>query len=422
MARSVRDSKLETRTARLKLRIGRRFWKGIGKGVAIGYRRTLEGYGCWQVRRFDRSGSYTFSTLGKADDHQNANGIDVLDFFQAQTRARQWSDTTVRAQKGIGAPLTVEAAAARYLDWYRENRKAAKATEHTVQAHIIPAFGGCLVSEVSYLEIRGWHEKLAVTPGRLRTGLGATQNYAGKPRGEEEKRARKATANRILTVLKAILNKAWRDGLVPDDSAWRRVKPFERADEPVVRFLSEAEAVRLMNACKLDFRNLVKAALFTGARYGELVQLRVSDVNIETAQVLIRPSKSGKKRHVPLNGKGAAFFGEMIAGRTGDSVVFLRHDGEPWGKSHQARLMIEACKVAKIQPAIGFHELRHTYASLLAQSGADLLTISKLLGHADTRITSRHYAHLCDTTLRNAVVSHLPGFSHVAERRVVSIN
>ena len=88
MARSVRDSKLETRTARLKLRIGRRFWKGIGKGLSIGYRRTVEGYGCWQVRRFDRSGSYTFSTLGKADDHQDANGIDVLDFFQAQTRAR----------------------------------------------------------------------------------------------------------------------------------------------------------------------------------------------------------------------------------------------------------------------------------------------------------------------------------------------
>ena len=66
-------------------------------------------------------------------------------------------------------------------------------------------------------------------------------------------------------------------------------------------------------------------------------------MNIGTAQVLIRPSKSGKKRYVPLNGEGAAFFSEMTAGRTGDSVVFLQNDGEPWGKSHQARLMIEAC-------------------------------------------------------------------------------
>lgn len=54
---------------------------------------------------------------------------------------------------------------------------------------------------------------------------------------------------------------------------------------------------------------------------------------------------------------------------------------------------------AIITPAIGFHELLHTYASLLAQAGADLLIISKLLGHADTRIISRHYAHLCDKNI-----------------------
>jgi integrase len=84
--------------------------------------------------------------------------------------------------------------------------------------------------------------------------------------------------------------------------------------------------------------------------------------------------------------------------------------------------MLEACKMAKIMPGIGFHELRHSYASFLAQRGVDLLTISKLLGHADTRITSRHYAHLCDRTLANAIVAHLPGFGHVANEKVVSIN
>ena len=81
-----------------------------------------------------------------------------------------------------------------------------------------------------------------------------------------------------------------------------------------------------------------------------------------------------------------------------------------WLKNHQSRLMKSACEQAKIEPPIGFHELRHTYASLLAQAGVDLLTISKLLGHADTRITSRHYAHLCDKTLANAVKAHLPSF------------
>jgi integrase len=68
-----------------------------------------------------------------------------------------------------------------------------------------------------------------------------------------------------------------------------------------------------------------------------------------------------------------------------------------------------ACAAAKIEPEVRFHELRHTYASHLAQAGVDLLTISKLLGHADTRITSRHYAHLSDKTFTDAVAK-LPSF------------
>ena len=69
---------------------------------------------------------------------------------------------------------------------------------------------------------------------------------------------------------------------------------------------------------------------------------------------------------------------------------------------------------------MGFHELRHTYASALAQMGVDLLSISKLLGHADTRITSRHYAHLCDNALR-AAVEKLPGFGHLRHSKVRAI-
>jgi len=77
---------------------------------------------------------------------------------------------------------------------------------------------------------------------------------------------------------------------------------------------------------------------------------------------------------------------------------------------------------AKIAPAVSFHELRHTYASLLAQAGADLLTISKLLGHADTRITARHYAHLCDKTLANTVDKLLPNFGFKPDEKVTDIH
>lgn len=79
-----------------------------------------------------------------------------------------------------------------------------------------------------------------------------------------------------------------------------------------------------------------------------------------------------------------------------------------------------ACAAAKIDPSVTFHELRHTYASTLAQLGVDLLSISKLLGHADTRITARHYAHLCDASLK-AAVAKLPEFGIAADDNVVAI-
>ena len=101
--------------------------------------------------------------------------------------------------------------------------------------------------------------------------------------------------------------------------------------------------------------------------------------------------------------------------------MFVRSDGEPWGKNHQQRPLLEACKRAKITPALRFHEARHTYASALAQAGADLLTISKLLGHADTRITSRHYAHLTEKTLANAVNLMLPAFGTAESSNVAAL-
>jgi site-specific recombinase XerD len=109
-------------------------------------------------------------------------------------------------------------------------------------------------------------------------------------------------------------------------------------------------------------------------------------------------------------------------GKKGTELIFLRADGAAWGKNYHVRPLLAACRVAKIEPAVGFHELRHTYASLLAQAGADLLTISKLLGHADTRITSRHYAHLCDKTLANAVNRYLPIFAEIKSDKVAPIN
>lgn len=423
MARASRDTRLENRTNRLKLESGKRYYVPITSGLSLAYRRTGKGFGIWYCRIKNETGTGTdrMVSVGAADDYQDADGEKVLSYSQAQEKCRllaRESSTTAK-----GKPTTVTEAVEHYLDWYRAHRRAVRATESTINTHILPVWGKVLLMDIKAKDIRRWHEKLAAQPARKRTGKKAAKPaYREAPATADEKRARKSTANRILTVFKAILNRAFRDELVSDDTAWRRVKPFENADEPITRFLTAAESVRLINACQPDFRQMAKAALFSGARYGELARLKVADVNIDTRMITISPeAKNGKKRFVPLSDEGLDFFQSAILGKPGKEYIFAREDGKPWGMNHQIRQIKDACENARIEPAISFHELRHTYASLLAQAGADLLTISKLLGHADTRITSRHYAHLCDKTLANTVRSLLPSFGHQAGKRAIAI-
>lgn len=417
MAQAARDSRLETRTARLRLPLGQRHFKSIGKGLTLIYRRTGEGFGTWTAKLALPGGKYTLRTLGGADDYQEPNDADVLSFGQAQDRARALADEAKANEGVLIRPATVKEAADRYLAWYKEHRRAVRETEHAINAHIVPALGEKQLSALTTAHIRNWLEELAARPARLRTSRFAkAQKYRAAPKTADEKRARRATANRVFNVLKALLNRAFHDGQVADDTPWRKVKPFAKASEARIRLLTDAEAIRFVNASPTDLRALVRAALLTGARFGELVEMRVHDANLRQGQVYVAQSKSGRPRHIPLNDEGLALFRELVTGKTGDQLLFVRAEGQPWGKNHHVRPLIAACRKAKIQPAVAFHELRHTYASHLAQAGVDLLTISKLLGHADTRITSKHYAHLADKTLALAV-TRLPSFAGKASRR-----
>lgn len=421
MARSVRSNPLATRTNRLKLVTGKRVYVTIGEGLALGYRRPGKGNGTWQARLWTGE-RYIKHVLGEADDYMDADGSHVTTFFQAQEKARLFAqEARSPTSPTVTRPITVGEAVDHYMHWFRENRKSVNETEACINAHILPQFRDKLVSELRSGEIKAWLHALAAKPARRRSRKGSQPAYRAAPKTEDEKRSRKASANRIFTILKAILNKAFEDGMVSSDTEWRRVKPFEKADEPLTRFLTTAEAERLINAASPSFRLLVKGSLFTGARYGELARLHVEHVNLDTGLVYITPSKSGKGRYVPLSHEGLDFFTTAIAGKLRRDLVFTREDGQGWGKNHHTRHMKAACAAAKIDPAISFHELRHTYASLLAQAGADLLTISRLLGHADTRVTSRHYAHLCDNTLKNAVTTLLPSFGHAPDKTIKAI-
>src|SRR6516162_9722792 len=352
MARTVRDANLETRTARLRLPIrSEPYWRGLEKGLALGYRRRARG-GTWLARRRDEAGSYAEHRIGTTDDLQDADGVVILDYSQAQRAARQWWRTERRREEGHDTPegpFTVKDAIDDYLKAYeRRGGKAVYDARRTVEAHILPSLGGITVAKLTARKITDWHHGLSEKRARARTRQGRKQNFRKVETGSDAIRKRRATANRILTVLKAALNHAWKAGHIASDDAWRRVRPFKAVENARLRYLSEAECLRFVNDCEPSFRNLVRGGLLTGCRYSELAAMRVADFNADAGVVTVPNSKAGKPRHVVLTDEGQRLFASLTAGRLGDAPIFVRADGGVWGKSHQLRPTLEASERAKM--------------------------------------------------------------------------
>ncbi len=405
MPRKARNERLDTRTARLKLPVrSEPHWFTIQEGRAIGYRRLPGGKaGAWIARHYSPADGRTYRSLGTADDYMDADGGSTLTFAQAQARAAEWFRETERAAGRVAEPITVREAMDHYLaDYLARGGKAERDMRITIAAHILPDLGDKKVADLTLATIRAWHHHLAAAPSRLRSGKNAPRKAGRKAEGADAHRARRSSANRILTVLKASLSLAYREGRVPDDDAWRRVKPFANVDAPRIRYLTDAEAVRLVNACGPDLRALVTAALLTGCRYGELTRLRAADLDADAGVLHIRQAKAGKPRAVPLTAEAKRHFVALAAGKPGSALLLTRADGGAWGESHQHRPIQEACAAAKIAPAVSFHILRHTFASRLAMRGVPMSVIAAALGNTEA-ICARHYAHLSPSYVADTI-------------------
>jgi integrase len=426
MARTLYDAKLDTRASRQRLRRRREpYWRSISGRLAVGYRKGVKG-GSWIARHYSAEHGRRYQSVGTADDVADADGAHVLSFAQAQEAARKWFAHLARHDRGEvrSGPYTVRECLDEYLTWFQGHRKSGIDTRSRIETHVAPKLGDVQCNRLTTAEIQKWLRDLANSPARLRSKKDAKKPNVREPaKGDTEaSRRRRSSANRTLTVLKAALNRAWREGKISSDDAWRRVEAFEKADGARMRYLTLAEAKRLLNASDPDFRRLAQAALATGARYGELVTLRAADFNPDSGTIHVRTSKSGKGRHIVLNDEGVALFKALTAGKPGDALLLVKDDGSPWKKSHQARPMIEACNRAKIKPTASFHVSRHTWASLAVMAGAPLMVVARNLGHADTRMVERHYSHLAPSFIADAIRAAAPKFGIKPERKVVSID
>jgi integrase len=417
MSRRVRDKSLDTREQRLKLKpTDKPYWRTVERTAHLGYRRLKSTAGTWCARFYKGEDhgtgkrGYVVERLGPADDYSDADGVLILSYWQAQQMVRDRAVKRAHAAAGKGEPATVASVMEDYLQHLEDDGKNTLDAIARTNAFILPKLGHIQIAVLTADDVSKFRTELAKMPARKRTAKGEAQRHHDVPTDDEAVRRRRNSANRVLSVLKAALSRAYNAGQVPSDAPWRTVKPFRGASAARIRYLTVDEARRLVNACEPDFRNIVQAALMSGLRYGELCRLEVADFNPDVGTLTVRKSKSAKARHVALNSEGQRFFASLCAGRSGNELMLVKKNGGAWGTAHQLRPMNEAVARAGIKPTITFHGLRHTWALLSIMAGMPLMVVAKNLGHRDTRMVELHYGHLAPGFVADEVRAKAPRY------------
>jgi len=234
---------------------------------------------------------------------------------------------------------------------------------------ILPTFGDTTVAGVVWADVNKWHSKMKDTPRRA--------NYA-------------------LAVFKALLNYGEKVGLrAPHTNPCTKIEMFREGRRE--RFLSQAEmakAAQAITSAELDGINGphasagLRLAMFTGARSGELLASKWSDIDWERRFIRLMDSKTNDARTIHLNDAAVEILKTLP--RVGPYIVAGAVKGEAYRSLTRAWVK---CRGRAGLDDVRLHDLRHSYASLAASKGISLQMIGMLLGHKVPATTAR-YAHL----------------------------
>ncbi|MBM4055305.1 MAG: site-specific integrase [Planctomycetes bacterium] len=218
---------------------------------------------------------------------------------------------------------------------------------------------------------------------------------------EYAKGKKPATINRRLAMLSKAFNLAVKEWEWIKENPVSKV-PKEKENNKRDRWLTLEDERRFLSNLPQWLCDIVVFALHTGLRQNELLSLEWNRVNLFNRTIIIQETKNGNPKTVPLNKTAFRILEEKSRVRNiKNDLVFASKAGTKINGPNLIRALNEALKRAEIEN-FHFHDLRHTFATRLAQKGIDLYKISKLLGHYDITMTQR-YAHHCPESLREGV-------------------
>jgi integrase len=343
MARKIRDASLESRTARERLRPrGKPYYsKPIAQDLSLGYRKPKRGAGRWQARLYAGDGEYRFEMLdGCADDLTDANGRDVLDFWQAVERARTWRDSLNQPEPEI--TLTVAAVVQAYMadrdarDSKRKGRAVNSDAGQRLRRYVLgqPPRGKQKAIEAAPLasvpfaaltenDLRSWRVDLpdtvkAATKQRLINDLKAALNA-----GYDTHRAKLANPN-LPGTIKHGLKAPQRD----DDSEAIARDNQILTDAQIGQLLQAAREIDAEEQWEGDLFRIVLVLAATGARFSQIARMRVRDCQLAEKRLLVPVSRKGKGKSgfvpVPVGIDVLDALRPVVIGRPGDAWLLER--------------------------------------------------------------------------------------------------
>ena len=263
----------------------------------------------------------------------------------------------------------------RYLPYIKVYKKSWLGDECNLRNHILPAFGNKHLDEITQKEVFEFHHQM------LAKGLA------------------KATCNRLLILLRYMFNLAKKWKVAGSQENPTLGVPLYEANNARERFLSPEETQRLKAAIEdsanTQLKFIVPLLLLTGARKRELLDAKWEDIDAPRRNWRIPVSKSGKARHVPLSAAVLDLLEKLPRFPGCPYVVPNPETLEPfvnvfysWNTARNKAML----------PGVRMHDLRHSMASNLVNSGRSIYEVSKILGHSQLK-TSERYAHLAHETL-----------------------
>lgn len=376
------EKSLASATARTKLAVRvKPHYIQIAQGKTLGYVRRAAGAGRWVLRELV-DGKYAIRTLGSADDVEQPNGVSVLDLPQAkQIAGRDDALTTAIANS---KRLTVNGACELYLaNMKADGRSYTEEYRKVINTRITPTdLGKMIVTRVTRANIKTWMS------GQVRTDG-----------DEDDTRKSQSTANRVLNVLRAALNFVYKDdayGIVTD-KPWKTAEPFRNVSKGREDVFDETQVARLIEKARTfnpAYATLLHVAYLTGARYGELIALRVRDFDPKLRQLTVsggtkRARKTGA-RTISLHPEDVMFFKGIAGNRKPDDLLLLNNVGSKWMSCGTSVLMKQSLTLAKLPLTAVFYTLRHSHISNAIQRGMNLKVIAENCG-TSLMMIERHY-------------------------------